>query len=306
MVNKIKNPIWSPQKYARELHPKELNKIEKAQKIAFLIFSVIVFPVGLCRLAKRGVHRLAGLAIYPAQVIIDNDFSRRERKKLRKNGYQTHYLKTPDNVRLHAMYYSQQKPIEEQKTVILFPGNGASSFCYDNLYKAFKTMGWNVLLFDPRHVGKSQKKMATCKSTILDGETAYQFAKAQGVKKENILLWGHSLGGGISTAVAANHKKVMLINDRSFSSLVNVIKALVANWIGTLVKKLDWEYNSEENYKNVQGKKWVITGVEDEVIVKGTRLGEKIPVKEQTRLCIDHNSPYGKKRIEKIVKNLGA
>lgn len=306
MINKIQNPVWSPQKYAHELQPKQLNKTEKAQKIAFLIFSILVFPVGLARLAKRGIQRLVGLAIYPAQVIIKKSSYQQERKALKQIGYQTHHLKTPDNVRLHALYYAQQKPVEGQKTVILFPGNGASSFSYENLRTAFKDMGWNVLLFDPRHVGKSQKKMATCKSTILDGETAYQFAKAQGVKKENILLWGHSLGGGIATAVAANHKKVMLINDRSFSSLSSVIKALMAGWIGTLTKKLGWEYNTEENFKKVQGKKWVITAIHDEVIIKGTRLGDKIPSEQQTRFHTAHNSPYQKEHIEEIVKNLGA
>jgi hypothetical protein len=306
MANKIKNPAWTPQKYAHELQAAPLTKEEKVKKITYLIFSIIIFPVGLGRLAKRGIQRLAGLAIYPAQLIINKDTYRNQRGNLKLGGYQTHYLMTPDKVRLHAMYYAQKKPIEEQKTVILFPGNGASSFSYPNLRDTFEEMGWNVLLFDPRHVGKSQRKMATCKSTILDGETAYQFAKAQGVKKENILLWGHSLGGGISAAVAVNHKKVMLVNDRSFSSLVSVIKALMANWIGTLAKKLGWEYNTEENYKKVQGKKWVVTATHDDVIIKGTRMGEKIPAEQQSRFQTDHNSPYGKEHIEEIVKNLGA
>lgn len=302
MPKKINKPIWTPQKYAHELQPKRLNRPEKVKRVALLIFSIIVFPIGLGRLAKRGAHRLAGLPIYPAQLIIKKNTCKRTRERLKIEGYQRHYLQTPDKVRLYAQYFSQAKPVEEQKTVIIFPGNGASSFSYDHFHKAFKNLGWNILLFDPRHVGKSQRKLATCKSTLIDGETAYQFAKAQGVKKENILLWGHSLGGGISAAVAANHKKVMHMNDRSFSSLVATIKLLLARWIGSLSTQLGWEYNTEENFKKIQGKKWVITAQHDEIIRAGSRQGEKIPADKQTSLPTTHNSRYPEEMIAELVK----
>lgn len=270
MIKTINKPIWTPQKYAHELQPRPLTEQEKTKRVAYLIFSIVVFPVGLGRLAKRGLHRLAGLLIYPSQLAIGKNDHKRVRHQLKAEGYQTHYLKTPDNVHLYARYFPQPKPIEEQKTIIIFSGNGGSAFDYDDVYKVFKNQGWNILLFDPRHIGKSQHKLATCKSTLIDGETAYQFAKAQGVKKENILLWGHSLGGGISAAVAANHKRVMHMNDRSFSSLIETIKLLLAKWVGSLAKRLGWEYNTEENFKKIQGKKWVITAKQDTIIRVGS------------------------------------
>lgn len=302
MLKKINKPLWTPHKYAHELQPKPLTRQQKTKRVAFLIFSIVFFPVGCGRLAKRGFHRLAGLPIYPAQVIIKKNTHKEVRHRLQAEGYHTHYLKTPDNVRLYARYFSQPKPIEEQKTVIIFPGNGASSFSYDHFHKTFKDLGWNILLFDPRHVGKSQRKLATCKSTIIDGETAYQFAKAQGIRKENILLWGHSLGGGISAAVAANHKKTMHMNDRSFSSLVVTIQLLLARWIGSLSKLLGWEYNTEENFRKIQGKKWVITAKLDQIIRAGSRQGEKIPADKQTSLTTTHTSRYPEKMIAELVK----
>lgn len=271
-IKKTSTNRWRVQKYSKELHPKKNSKIKNAAKW-FCTFAIP--PYGLARLISAGLRRLVGMAIFPAQ--FQKEPNGEAKAFLKECGYENHTLITPDNVRLDAMYYKSTEQNHEARTVVLFNGNATRYEDLPALGEHFQQLNWNVLLFNPRHVGESQAKWASsARDTILDAETAYQFAKAQGVNKENILLWGHSLGGAIATAVAAQHKKVMLVNDRSFSSLSQEIKLLIGKLTAKLAVFLGWEYDSVANFNKVQGKKVVILHPEDQVIKRGARLGEKI------------------------------
>ena len=54
------------------------------------------------------------------------------------------------------------------------------------------------------------------RNLVEDGKAAVQYLKDAGVRETNIVLHGHSLGGGVATQVAHHFKDTMLIHERSF------------------------------------------------------------------------------------------
>ena len=64
---------------------------------------------------------------------------------------------------------------------------------------------FNVMIFNTRGTGTSEG-WATEEGLQLDSETVLQYAKKElQTPEENIVLYGHSLGGGIATKLAAKH-----------------------------------------------------------------------------------------------------
>ncbi|MDF2549646.1 MAG: putative Peptidase [Chlamydiales bacterium] len=107
----------------------ESNKKPQTTKMGILydVVSTIIFPIGLARLAKRGIHRLIGrLAILPAQ--------RGKMTQLRKNraellaskeyGASAVFFKAADGIQLEGSYIKARQEGSTSKTLIYFNGNG--------------------------------------------------------------------------------------------------------------------------------------------------------------------------------------
>lgn len=270
--------------------------------IAYNIFSVLFFPIGLCRLLGHGLHTLAGRKVVPAQTRKDKDLLDRGRESLIKDwGCSPVAFKTPDGKLLDGMHIPGKNVSKQAPTIIMFNGNGETyelkgatmdvKWSQEGNQKAdialdvplsnladFVAKGYNVLLFNYRGVGRSEGS-ATRDGLILDGESAFQYARKRlGVPEDKIILFGHSLGGGIATQVAAKHPLVQLINIRSFASLEKTVRAIFAKtpWLGFVLSKimlaLGWEFDSESKWDQVKGCKWVVHHPFDPVIQKNAGL----------------------------------
>ncbi len=131
------------------------------------------------------------------------------------------------------------EPAKGQKWIVYFNGNG---YVWEHNYEALKQIsketGANVLSFNYRGVGRSGGAITSAQDLIEDGEAAVQYLLSQGVLPEDIVLHGHSLGGGVATAVVAKHQGMHLVNDRSFSSLSRVVAAIFDPQPGTFLHAL--------------------------------------------------------------------
>lgn len=325
LANPIAIPI--PQSLAPiffEAKPFEEQNAEpwkKISQLAYNLFSVIAFPLGMCRVIRYGLHIFAGKLIVPAQRKKTNatieegrecffsDFKAREIS-----------IKTPDGILLNGMHVpgksSNATVASNAPTVIYFNGNG-EHYEYQSLHligeiksenktdeessqenikfsdnvsnlSELVNRGYNVVLFNYRGVSKSQGH-ATRDGLILDGESIYQFVRYfLGVADENILLFGHSLGGAIAAEIAARHPGVMLCSERSFASLEKEVKVLfgkVAPWFGNLVAKLvaglGWHFDSLSSWEKVKGRKWIAYHPEDTIIPYAASLYYNLQVQSQ-------------------------
>ncbi len=79
-------------------------------------------------------------------------------------------------------------------------------------------LGFSVLAFDYRGFGLSSGE-ASETNMYQDAEAAFQYLVRNGAAAKNIILWGHSLGGGPATYLAAKNKAAALVLFGAFTSV---------------------------------------------------------------------------------------
>lgn len=112
--------------------------------------------------------------------------------------------------------------------VIWFQGNGGFYDNPDFLTQMINNISLqNSVAFNYRGVGKSTGTAQYANDLCTDGIAQVQRLLDQGIPANQIILYGHSLGGAVATRVAqyfhGKGLKVKLFNDRSFSNLTHVM-----------------------------------------------------------------------------------
>lgn len=257
----------------------------KVKRVVLWILSILIVPIALARLTAMGFRYLVSRIILPASSPFFMNFSKRdlaqlsrEREKLLAdpaNHAEQVTVETADGVKLDtvAIEHPDQKnlPAYEQKWILKFDGNGSYYEAHlKNALQLSRETGASFYTGNYRGVIRSEGRAKRAQDLILDGEAMLQYLLQKGVRPENILIHGHSLGGGVGTAVAARHPGVNLCNDRSFAS----IKAVVGPIIGKLIER--WNFDSVKNYQAVSGEKFILFSSKDKVINCSASLFKKL------------------------------
>lgn len=248
------------------------------RKVIFALSSIAT--LGLVPLAAYGASKLIPTIILPAL------FAEEKRKifcKELKQGYLRGYchrefdLKTKDGTVVNGVVLLRDdhtkeafvaKKAGDQKWIVRFNGN--NEFYEDNLEGTKKfadSVEANILVFNYRGVGDSQRSPTKPEDLIMDGEACIQYLLSKGVKEENILIHGLSLGGGIGSQVASLHEKIALVNERSFSTLTTVASALTNSSLAkSLLLSFGWELDSVKAYEKIKAAKLVVYHKQDAVM----------------------------------------
>ena len=112
---------------------------------------------------------------------------------------------------MNALLFKAQGP-GPKPTIILMHGLPGNERNLD-LAQALRRVGWNVLTFTYRGAWGSDGAFSL-PNAIEDGEAALAFARSAegaklGIDPRNIVVAGHSFGGGISALVAARHTDLL-------------------------------------------------------------------------------------------------
>ena len=197
---------------------------------------------------------------------------------------------TADNLVINGMHFLGRGCSENSPTLILFNGAGIRYEEYGSqlfnsvrifTIKHWLKLGLNVLIFNYRGIETSQGS-ATRNGLILDGDASIQYVRDYlKVPEDKIILHGHSLGAGIAAESAVLHPNVHYCNDRSFSSLSQLVKIMYGGGVfGTQMAKLfqimDWEFNTIDRWDKIKGHKWLIYHPNDRTILVGGRLLDAI------------------------------
>ena len=126
-------------------------------------------------------------------------------------------LTAPDGTRLITW---QAKANDGQPTILYFHGNGGNLSYRTDRIKAFQDLGWGVLMLSYRGYGGSEGHPSEA-ANVADGELAYQTLLADGVEEGRVVVYGESLGTGVGTQIAAQHKPAGLILDAPFTSMAD-------------------------------------------------------------------------------------
>lgn len=185
---------------------------------------------------------------------------------------------------------------EDQKWIILANGNAELyEFALDDSTRVGEDMQANVLTFNYRGVGESQGYPHKMDDLITDADTCVQYLLSKGVKEEDIIIRGHSLGGGIATKVASKYEYINLINTNSYGSISGVAKAhirvpIITFIVAKIIQKTGWELNAAKSWEDVSAKKLIVFHADDGVMLKPATLFQVVKQKNKKENVMKNNT----------------
>lgn len=126
------------------------------------------------------------------------------------------YTKTEDGETIHGWFV----PAEDARVTLLFSHGNAGNISHRlESIALFNSLGLNVLIYDYRGYGQSTGAISE-QGFYKDVMSMYQFLTGQkGIKPENIVLFGRSLGAAIASQLATRVKAGGVILESPFTSV---------------------------------------------------------------------------------------
>eukprot|EP00658_Telonema_sp_P-2_P013005 TRINITY_DN14940_c0_g2_i2.p1 TRINITY_DN14940_c0_g2~~TRINITY_DN14940_c0_g2_i2.p1 ORF type:complete len:508 (+),score=105.95 TRINITY_DN14940_c0_g2_i2:176-1699(+) len=195
------------------------------------IVGPIIFPAQNVARDAMGVfmNMMTSLGVDPALMGQQGVLELRSRRQVLVASFPgavNHRIETPDGVLLDLVHYLTAARDLSGPTCVYFNANmqlveGQASHTVAQMYLE---AGVNLVMFNYRGVCESNGKL-TKRGTIIDGESVFQYVNVHcRVPQDQIVLHARSIGGGIAAQVAGLHPSVKMCSDRSFSSLLHVIR----------------------------------------------------------------------------------
>ena len=200
------------------------------------------------------------------------------------------FLDTEDGVRLHGWFIPHHG---SQQTLLFFHGNAGNISHRGASVEIFHRLDLNVFIFDYRGYGKSQGKPDE-DGLYKDARAAWRYlTDEQGFARENIILFGRSLGGAVAAELAAQVQPGGLILESTFSSARDVANTLFPNFSRLII--LRYDFNTEAHVRRVASPVLVLHSPDDKIIP--LRLGKKVFLaannpKTFFKMRGDHNSGF--------------
>jgi fermentation-respiration switch protein FrsA (DUF1100 family) len=176
------------------------------------------------------------------------------------NGVEERLLKAPDGARLVA-WYGRAAP--GRPTLLYFHGNAGNLASRSERLRKYLARGLGVFILSYRGYSGSTGS-PTERANVADAKLAYEALKDEGVRPENIILYGESLGSGVAVQLAAESPVAGLVLDAPYTSIVDVASAAYP------IFPVRWfmfdRYETMQYLPHVHAPLLVIHGEGDEVI----------------------------------------
>lgn len=163
-----------------------------------------------------------------------------------------------DNI--HAWYSTSTKT---NKTVLYCHGNSGNIGGRANIVRRWNEFGYSILMFDYPSYGLSTGQ-ATEKSVKESAVKCLEYLLKH-VKKENIILYGESIGCSVAAYLAAEYNMPCLIFQSGFSSLKDLVVDYVPSFL-SWISEICTEFDTYSYLKKFNGKLLLLHSQEDEII----------------------------------------
>ena len=170
-------------------------------------------------------------------------------------------IRTQDNIELVSWYH--KKNLNNYKTILFLHGNAGSLENRIHKINHFKDMNVNFLIIAWRGFSGNEGK-PTEKGLYEDARSAVRWLKSNGVKENNIIIYGESLGTGVATEIAQNKNFAGVILESPFTSMIDAGKDKYPYLPVRLLLKD--KYESDKKIKNVKSPVLVMHGKVDNIV----------------------------------------
>ncbi len=170
-------------------------------------------------------------------------------------------IKTEDNIELLSWYHSKNS--EDYKTILFLHGNAGT--LENRIYKInhFKDVNVNFFIIAWRGFSGNKGKPSE-KGLYEDAKSAIKWLKNKGIKEENIIIYGESLGTGVAVEIAQNKNFAGVILETPFTSMVNVGKTHYPFLpVSFLLKD---KYESDKKIKRLKSPILIMHGEVDKIV----------------------------------------
>ena len=169
-------------------------------------------------------------------------------------------LLTSDGLSLYSWYY---KGDEDKPIIIYFQGNAGTIFDRDYKARYFIDLGYSFLMLGYRGYGGNPGDPSELGFNV-DGEAALVFAKNLGFKISQTILYGESLGTGVSVNLAINYDIHSLILEAPYTSIEKI--ASERYWFVPVHYLLKDSFNSLSKIDNITSPLLILHGDQDKII----------------------------------------
>ena len=170
-------------------------------------------------------------------------------------------IKTHDNIALTSWYHN--KNVNEYKTILFLHGNAGSLENRIHKINHFKDINVNFLIIAWRGFNGNEGEPNEA-GLYEDAKSAVRWLKLKGVREEDIVIYGESLGTGIATEIAQNKKFAGIILESPFTSMVDAGKDKYPFLpIKFLLKD---KYESDKKIKNIKIPILIMHGKKDVIV----------------------------------------
>jgi pimeloyl-ACP methyl ester carboxylesterase len=274
---------------------------QKVAQFAAILFSTLIFPVGIAWLIGVLIRNTAVSIILPAAKFpeVSSDLEIENNSRTKWDGFRVDLLQrypeatrfaitTPDGYNLDCVHYQHPDLPPNGPTIIYYNGNGSG---YEQYYfTEAEDQKVNYIRFNYRGVGRSEGS-PTPEGLQLDAISIIEYAlNVLQVPRNQLLLHGHSLGGYLATYAAARYQGatgtqdgIRLFSDRSFSSLSQVTIDIVTEYVGACLGKFanyllgctGWNYDAVTPW-NAINVKYLAWSDNDQLIAQHASLAQAV------------------------------
>lgn len=134
-----------------------------------------------------------------------------------------HFIQVP-NAQIHALSFEHKK-LQPKGLVLYFHGNAGCLDGWGDVYRHFRSYGYDTFVIDYRGYGKSTGAIESEEQLFNDAQHVYSYIQQKfGERyKENIVIYGRSIGTGIASWLAQKHPPKLLVLETPYYDLPSLV-----------------------------------------------------------------------------------
>jgi len=163
----------------------------------------------------------------------------------------------------HKLYcwYGKAKPLKP--TFLMYHGNGGNIADRERKFRFLMEQGYGVFMLGYRGYGGSEGSPSE-EAFVRDATLSYDHLISTGLARDDIVIYGESIGTSVAVQVAAKHKARALILEAPMNSVTAVAEERYPIF---MVRPFLWDrFESDRFIKNISMPLLVLHGDQDRVI----------------------------------------